>query len=66
MTALGWAIVTLVLAGSGTLVLGLTLRWVDRKVTALVQWRVGPPWYQPFVDMLKRCQAADKAIVWGV
>ncbi len=53
MTNLGWAIVTLVLAGSGTLVLGLTLRWVDRKVTALVQWRVGPPWYQPFVDMLK-------------
>ena len=40
-------------AACGTLVLGLTLRWVDRKVTALVQWRVGPPWYQPLVDVIK-------------
>ena len=34
-------------------VLGLTLCWVDRKVTALVQWRVGPPLGQPFWDVLK-------------
>ena len=27
--------------------------WVDRKVSARVQWRVGPPWYQPFADILK-------------
>ena len=40
-------------AAAGTLVLGLVFRWVDRKVTALVQWRVGPPWYQPMVDILK-------------
>ena len=40
-------------AACGTLVLGLALRWVDRKVTALVQWRVGPPWYQPLVDVIK-------------
>ena len=40
-------------AAVGTLVLGLLLRWVDRKVTAMVQWRVGPPWYQPFADVLK-------------
>lgn len=27
--------------------------WIDRKVTARVQWRVGPPWYQPFIDLVK-------------
>lgn len=34
-------------------VVGLLTTWVDRKVTARVQWRVGPPWYQPFADMVK-------------
>jgi NADH-quinone oxidoreductase subunit H len=33
--------------------LGLTLSWVDRKVTALVQMRRGPPSSQPFWDVLK-------------
>lgn len=42
-----------VAASAGTLVLGLLTKWVDRKVTARVQWRVGPPWYQPFADALK-------------
>ena len=46
-------VVLFVLASLGTLVLGLLTKWVDRKVTARVQWRVGPPWYQPFVDVLK-------------
>ncbi|MCD4690418.1 NADH-quinone oxidoreductase subunit H [bacterium] len=36
-----------------TAVGGLATQWVDRKVSALVQWRVGPPWYQPFADILK-------------
>ena len=34
-------------------VVGLLVGWVDRKVTARVQWRVGPPWYQNFVDFMK-------------
>lgn len=34
-------------------VLGLLTTWVDRKVTARVQYRVGPPWFQPFADMVK-------------
>jgi NADH-quinone oxidoreductase subunit H len=34
-------------------VAGMMLTWVDRKVSARVQWRVGPPWYQPFADFLK-------------
>ena len=33
--------------------LGLSLSWVDRKVTALVQWRKGPPASQPFWDVVK-------------
>ncbi len=32
---------------------GLLACWVDRKVTARIQWRVGPPWYQNFVDIVK-------------
>lgn len=32
---------------------GLLVGWIDRKVTARVQWRVGPPWYQNFVDVIK-------------
>ena len=48
-----WWIVTFLAASLGTLVLGLFTKWVDRKVTARVQWRVGPPWYQPVADILK-------------
>lgn len=36
-----------------TAVVGLLTTWVDRKVTARVQWRVGPPWFQPFADTIK-------------
>ncbi len=33
--------------------MGLMVSWIDRKVTARLQWRVGPPWYQNFLDMIK-------------
>ncbi|MFQ6003267.1 MAG: complex I subunit 1 family protein [Candidatus Zixiibacteriota bacterium] len=36
-----------------TAVVGLLVSWVDRKVTARVQWRVGPPWWQNFADFVK-------------
>ena len=36
-----------------TLTLGLVACWVVRKVSAMVQWRVGPPFYQPLVDVMK-------------
>lgn len=49
----GWVILGFIAAAAGTLVVGLMLKWVDRKVTALVQYRVGPPWYQPFADIMK-------------
>ncbi len=34
-------------------IVGLILTWVDRFVSARVQWRKGPPFYQPFADILK-------------
>lgn len=36
-----------------TAAMGFILSWVDRKVTARLQYRVGPPWYQPLVDIIK-------------
>lgn len=50
---IGWMVLTFLAAGLGSLLLGLLLRGVDRKVTARVQWRVGPPIYQPAVDVIK-------------
>ena len=50
---IGWMVLTFLAAGLGSLLLGLLLRGVDRKVTARVQWRVGPPLYQAAVDVLK-------------
>jgi len=34
-------------------VLGLFFMWIDRKVTALIQSRMGPPWYQCYADIGK-------------
>lgn len=36
-----------------TAVIGLAASWVDRKVTARLQYRVGPPLLQPFLDIVK-------------
>ncbi len=36
-----------------TAVVGLVTSWIDRKVTAKVQMRVGPPLLQPFYDIIK-------------
>ena len=37
----------------GTVILGLVASWIVRKVSALVQWRVGPPLRQPWWDIKK-------------
>jgi NADH-quinone oxidoreductase subunit H len=34
-------------------IVGLFFCWADRKVTARIQARVGPPWYQCYADILK-------------
>ena len=36
-----------------TAIIGLIASWIDRKVTARVQYRVGPPLLQPFIDIVK-------------
>lgn len=36
-----------------TAVVGLVVSWIDRFVTARVQMRVGPPFLQPFYDVVK-------------
>lgn len=36
-----------------TAIMGMLASWIDRKVTARVQWRVGPPLLQPVWDILK-------------
>lgn len=35
------------------LVVGMVASYIERKVTARVQWRVGPPILQPWYDLLK-------------
>ncbi|MHC4717120.1 MAG: NADH-quinone oxidoreductase subunit H, partial [Planctomycetota bacterium] len=50
---IAWILLTFIAAAAGSLVLGLLLRGVDRKVTARVQWRVGPPIYQPLIAVIK-------------
>jgi NADH-quinone oxidoreductase subunit H len=46
-------IVASILGIFGTVVLGLLFSWVDRLVTARIQWRKGPPIYQPVADIVK-------------
>src|SRR3990172_3986546 len=39
----------------------LFLQYVDRKVLARMQNRVGPPWWQPFADLVKLLSKEDIA-----
>jgi NADH-quinone oxidoreductase subunit H len=36
-----------------TAVLGLVASWIDRKMTARIQYRKGPPFFQPWIDIVK-------------
>lgn len=36
-----------------TAAFGLVASWIDRKLTARIQWRVGPPFLQPLTDLIK-------------
>ena len=36
-----------------TAIIGLLASWIDRKVTARIQYRVGPPLLQPLIDIVK-------------
>ena len=36
-----------------TAIIGLFASWIDRKITARIQYRVGPPLLQPLIDIIK-------------
>jgi len=36
-----------------TAIIGLMASWIDRKVTARIQYRIGPPLLQPLIDIVK-------------
>ena len=36
-----------------TAAIGLVASWLDRKITARIQYRVGPPFFQPLIDIIK-------------
>jgi NADH-quinone oxidoreductase subunit H len=40
-------------AGLGLIATGLLFQWIDRKLLARFQNRIGPRWFQPFADVLK-------------
>ncbi|SRR6266487_45277 len=40
-------------AGLTLILIGMFYEWVDRKLVARFQNRVGPRWFQPFADMVK-------------
>lgn len=50
----------LVFPGFGFLFLcALAFEWIDRRVIARLQERVGPPWYQPLADFIKLLTKED-------
>src|SRR5512133_2391675 len=40
-------------AGLSLILLGMFYEWIDRKLVARFQNRVGPRWFQPFADIVK-------------
>ncbi|MFH1221236.1 MAG: complex I subunit 1 family protein [Candidatus Eisenbacteria bacterium] len=49
LQAMGFLVVGFVIAA----VVGMFAHWFDRKITARIQWRVGPPFFQPVYDFVK-------------
>ena len=40
-------------------VFGLVCEYIDRKVHARLQNRIGPPWFQPLADFIKLASKED-------
>ena len=52
-------------SGFFLLFLGLAYEWVDRKMVARFQNRIGPRWFQPFADVMKLL-AKEEVVPAGV
>jgi NADH-quinone oxidoreductase subunit H len=52
-------------SGFFLLFLGLAYEWVDRKMVARFQNRIGPRWFQPFADVMKLL-AKEEVVPTGV
>jgi NADH-quinone oxidoreductase subunit H len=50
---MGWNLLFFFPGFIGLILAGLLLEFADRKLYARFQNRVGPPWYQPFADLIK-------------
>jgi len=60
MEALTRLLALLVFPGALSLIVfSLLLSWLDRKLVALWQGRVGPPWYQSLADLIKLLAKED-------
>jgi len=46
--------------------IGLFAGWIDRFLTARIQWRAGPPWYQNFADVIKLLFYKETLIPEGI
>jgi NADH-quinone oxidoreductase subunit H len=51
--------------GAFVLTLGMTYEWIDRKLLARLQNRVGPRWFQPLADTIKLL-AKEEVVPAGV
>ena len=40
-------------AGISLILVGMFYEWIDRKLVARFQNRIGPRWFQPFADAVK-------------
>jgi NADH-quinone oxidoreductase subunit H len=37
----------------------MAFRWIDRRVIARLEGRIGPPWFQPLADFIKLMAKED-------
>ena len=63
-----WGIIGTFVIGTFSVLFGLSVKGIDRKISAHMQWRIGPPLRQPFRDvrklMMKENVLPKNAVPW--